>query len=89
MDYYVFLLLLKHQVKEEKAAKVFQACRGIVKNDSNVALYLLPHVVVQVLLDGTQEDQEEVRLSVSTCTVVCYTSALMWCWMAYRRTKRR
>ena len=49
------------QTKEEKPRKVFNACRGVIKNDSQMALYLLPHIVVHNLLCGNDADHEEVR----------------------------
>ena len=45
----------------EKAKQVFDCCRGIIKNDHQVALYLLPYCAVHLLLDGTENDSEEVR----------------------------
>ncbi len=33
-----------------------------MKNEHHVALYLFPYVVIQILLDGTKEDQDEVSV---------------------------
>ena len=37
--------------KRTNSSRVFEACRGVLKNDSQMALYLLPHAVVQALLE--------------------------------------
>ena len=37
----------------------------ILQHDVKTALFLLPHVLLYVLLDGTQEDVEEVRYSIT------------------------
>ena len=48
------------QVSSPKVKQVFDTCRGVVRSDHNMSLYLLPHVAVQVLLDGSSEDHKEV-----------------------------
>ena len=50
------------QVKGENPQKIFKACSGTVKNEHHVAYYLLPYVVIQVLLDGSDDDRFEVGL---------------------------
>ncbi|KAK7486773.1 hypothetical protein BaRGS_00021920, partial [Batillaria attramentaria] len=50
---------LVSKVKDGKAQQVFQACTATNYQNVQVALYLLPHVVVQVLLDGRAEDHVE------------------------------
>lgn len=43
---------------------MFEACRGVIKlgGDSNIALFILPHVAVQVLIDGGREEHNLVSL---------------------------
>ncbi|KAK6188750.1 hypothetical protein SNE40_004864 [Patella caerulea] len=48
------------KVKQPKAFRVFQTCSATIKYHIHVALYILPHVTVQVLQDGVQEDVNEV-----------------------------
>ncbi|CAL1526088.1 unnamed protein product, partial [Lymnaea stagnalis] len=48
------------KVKEGKASKVFLACSAVKRHNKQVALYILPHVVLHVLLDGTTEDIKEI-----------------------------
>ncbi|RMX47129.1 hypothetical protein pdam_00018677 [Pocillopora damicornis] len=48
------------KVKGQKPSHTFQACSKIFKHDVKTALFLLPHVLLYVLLDGTKEDVEEV-----------------------------
>ena len=44
--------------------RVFNACRGVMKNDSQKALQLLPHAVVQALLDDdTDTFSDEVSVT--------------------------
>ena len=45
---------------------LFVLCHVIFQHDVKTALFLLPHVLLYVLLDGTQEDVEEVRSPVNT-----------------------
>ena len=40
--------------------EILGACSGTVKNEHHVAYFLLPYVVTQVLLDGSDEDRNEV-----------------------------
>lgn len=44
------------------ACQVFTACSAINRHNQQVALYILPHVVLHVLLDGTLDDATEVGL---------------------------
>ena len=37
---------------------VFEACRGVVKQDSQIALYMLPYITIQVLQDSGPEDHK-------------------------------
>ncbi len=51
------------QIKDKKSREVFDACNGSVKNDHQIALYLLPFVMLQVLLDGEQIDKKDVSFT--------------------------
>ncbi|XP_013417435.1 serine/threonine-protein kinase ATR-like isoform X2 [Lingula anatina] len=51
---------LVSKVKLPKASKVFRACSAVFKHDTQCALYLLPHIVVQVLLDGDAAQHQEI-----------------------------
>jgi hypothetical protein len=48
------------QVKDNMASQIFGACSATKRHSVQVSLYLLPHVVLQMLLDGTDRDQLEV-----------------------------
>jgi hypothetical protein len=48
------------QIQEEKARCLFECSRGVIRNDSHVALYLLPFVIVQALVEGGEGDNQEV-----------------------------
>jgi len=57
------LFVLDFQVKaESKAYKVFKSCSAVIKFDSDIALFVLPYVILHVLQDGSQEDINEVSL---------------------------
>jgi len=45
------------KLEHDVSRKVFEACRGVVKQggDSHIAVYILPHVAAQVILDGIEE----------------------------------
>ena len=60
-------------MSQAKAKQVFDTCRAVVKTDQNLALYLLPHVAVQVLLDGTQVDHDEVFVVLSVGAAFVYS----------------
>ncbi|KAK2190032.1 hypothetical protein NP493_91g01005 [Ridgeia piscesae] len=51
---------LSSKTKEEKPKRVFDACRGVIRNDSQMALYLLPHIVIHNLLGGDDSDHEQI-----------------------------
>lgn len=55
---------LLDKVKEDKALKVFRACSLVFKNDSNLALFLLPRVLVCVLADTDAAGREQVMTEV-------------------------
>lgn len=61
VSFYNELLIQLVKVKEKQARQVFEACSAAQRNDLQVALYLLPYEVVQVLLDGTEQDHLEVE----------------------------
>ncbi|XP_074649776.1 serine/threonine-protein kinase ATR-like [Tubulanus polymorphus] len=50
------------KVVQEKALKVFQACSAVIKHNINIALYLLPHILLQVLLDSKDCTANEVPI---------------------------
>ncbi len=39
---------------------VFKSCQALLKHDINTALFLLPHVLLHVLLDGKAAGKNEV-----------------------------
>ncbi|KAF9945530.1 serine/threonine-protein kinase M1 [Mortierella alpina] len=53
-------LALITTVSGQNASVIFQACRHVAKNDSNLCLYILPHLVLNVLLEGSDKDKDEV-----------------------------
>ena len=59
-DYFVL------QVKGDQQLDILQPCCGIVKHEHQVAYFLLPYVVTHVLLDGSDEDRDEVLPSLLT-----------------------
>ncbi|KAI8840920.1 hypothetical protein BC829DRAFT_16893 [Chytridium lagenaria] len=52
-------LILK--VNGEEAKRLFTACKMVAEQNINVALYLLPHLVLLVLTTGDQEQFKEVQ----------------------------
>ena len=48
------------QVRQEKPRSVFRACEAAMSNTVDLALYILPSVVFQTVVDGTDTDREEV-----------------------------
>ncbi|KAI1315377.1 serine/threonine-protein kinase M1 [Mortierella claussenii] len=53
-------LALIAKITSRHAKEIFQACKHLVSYDTNTCLYILPHVVVSVLVDGTDQDREEI-----------------------------
>lgn len=49
------------KIKHPMARKVFESCKMIMLHDLNVAIYLLPRILIYVLLDGSKEEVSEVR----------------------------
>ncbi|GFR86846.1 serine/threonine-protein kinase atr, partial [Elysia marginata] len=47
------------KVKSGKACQVFTACIATKRHNQQVALYMLPHIVLHVLLDGSPEEITE------------------------------
>ena len=47
-------------MEESEACQVFGVCRAVIKNDRQVALYLLPYVTVHMLLEGNDTHRNEV-----------------------------
>ncbi|KAG0411510.1 hypothetical protein HPB47_011364, partial [Ixodes persulcatus] len=62
---------LLDKVKEKTAVDVFRACSLVLKNDSSLALFLLPRVLVCALADSDQAGREEVMLEVLTVLRHC------------------
>uniref|UniRef100_A0A4D5RS55 Serine/threonine-protein kinase ATR n=1 Tax=Ixodes scapularis TaxID=6945 RepID=A0A4D5RS55_IXOSC len=62
---------LLDKVKEKTAVDVFRACSLVLKNDSSLALFLLPRVLVCALADSDQAGREEVMLEVLTVLQHC------------------
>lgn len=56
MTIQLFLL----QVTEKQWKMVFEVCRGVINQDKFIALYLLPYLILQVLIEGSAEDQSMV-----------------------------
>lgn len=46
--------------------KIFNACRGIVRHDVQVAMYLLPYLVLNVVCDGTKEARSGITEEILT-----------------------
>ncbi|XP_048255679.1 serine/threonine-protein kinase ATR-like isoform X1 [Haliotis rufescens] len=55
-----YLIHLTSRLNPGKTARVFQACSACIRHNIQVALYILPHVVVQVLQDGRSDDIQEI-----------------------------
>ncbi|KAJ3091648.1 serine/threonine-protein kinase M1 [Quaeritorhiza haematococci] len=52
---------LIEKAKGARAQKIFGACRNVVKeHDVNIALSLLPHLVLNILIDGIDGDQADI-----------------------------
>ncbi|XP_076342325.1 serine/threonine-protein kinase ATR-like isoform X3 [Tachypleus tridentatus] len=51
---------LLQKIKRENTARVFQSCFMIVKNDVKTAVFLLPHIMVNVLQDASNEEKEDI-----------------------------
>ncbi|CAH1797711.1 unnamed protein product [Owenia fusiformis] len=47
-------------VKDTKASMIFKSCSVVVKHDHNTALYLLPNIIVQALIDGTANQTQQI-----------------------------
>ncbi|ORX89906.1 hypothetical protein K493DRAFT_288711 [Basidiobolus meristosporus CBS 931.73] len=53
------------KVRGENARKIFSVCRNIVKTgNTNIALYLLPHLVLNILISGNDVQREEILTEV-------------------------
>ena len=48
------------KVTSPYAKEVFQACKNVVPYDINTCLYILPHLVLNVLIEGSEEDRKEI-----------------------------
>ncbi|XP_035661643.1 serine/threonine-protein kinase ATR-like [Branchiostoma floridae] len=47
------------KVKQDMASRVFRACSTVTKYNETTALFLLPHVLLHALLDGSTEEKQE------------------------------
>lgn len=52
---------LSSRVTQDRPFKVFQACSPIARHDTSIALYVLPHIILQVLLDGAEPDLQDLH----------------------------
>ena len=52
---------LSSRVAQDRPFKVFQACGPIARHDTSLALYILPHIILQVLLDGAEPDLQDLH----------------------------
>ncbi|KAL0365707.1 UNVERIFIED_CONTAM: Serine/threonine-protein kinase ATR [Sesamum angustifolium] len=61
-------------------SKIFNACRGIVRHDMQVAMYLLPYLVLNAVCDGTEEARsgitEEILSVLDAAASDCSTTAV-------------
>ncbi|KAK3833924.1 MAG: hypothetical protein JOS17DRAFT_682790 [Linnemannia elongata] len=53
-------LSLTAKVIGRNAKEVFQACKHVIPYDTATSLYILPHLVLHVLLEGSERDQREI-----------------------------
>ncbi|KAF9560300.1 serine/threonine-protein kinase M1 [Mortierella alpina] len=53
-------LALIATVSGQNVSEIFQACRHVARNDTSMCLFILPHLVLNVLLDGSDKDKNEV-----------------------------
>ncbi|CAO3569415.1 unnamed protein product [Mortierella alpina] len=53
-------LALIATVSGQNVSEIFQACRHVARNDTSMCLFILPHLVLNVLLDGSDKDKDEV-----------------------------
>lgn len=48
------------QVSGDNAVKIFQSCKHVIAYDTNICLYILPHLVLNVLRDGSATEQQDI-----------------------------
>jgi len=49
------------KIQDENAKKIFTPCKNVVKSeDINISIYLLPYLVLNVLIDGTDNYRDEI-----------------------------
>ncbi|KAF9155074.1 serine/threonine-protein kinase M1 [Linnemannia schmuckeri] len=53
-------LSLTAKVIGRNAKEVFQACKHVIPYDTATSLYILPHLVLHVLLEGSERDQRDI-----------------------------
>ncbi|KAF9435330.1 serine/threonine-protein kinase M1 [Entomortierella beljakovae] len=56
----IWTLVLISKVNSRNAKEIFQACKHVVPYDTNICLYMLPHLVLNVLIEGTERDRGEI-----------------------------
>ncbi|GAB1608793.1 serine/threonine-protein kinase ATR-like [Argonauta hians] len=56
----IWTTYLASQYQQSQPLHVFQVCSPITRYDSSIALYMLPHVVVEVLINGTEGDFRDI-----------------------------
>ncbi|KAG0006287.1 serine/threonine-protein kinase M1, partial [Modicella reniformis] len=56
----VWTLVLIGKVTGRYAKDVFQACKHVVPYDTNTCLYILPHLVLDILIEGSEKDRREI-----------------------------
>ncbi|ORZ11293.1 hypothetical protein BCR41DRAFT_110660 [Lobosporangium transversale] len=61
-----WVLDLIGKVTSRYAKDIFQACKHVVPYDTNTCLYILPHLVLTVLVDGSDKDREEIVSEMGT-----------------------
>ncbi|KAF9584971.1 serine/threonine-protein kinase M1, partial [Lunasporangiospora selenospora] len=54
------------KVEGRYAKEIFQACKHIVAYDTSTCLYILPHLVLNVLIEGSEKDQQDIVNEMAT-----------------------
>ncbi|KAF9354246.1 serine/threonine-protein kinase M1 [Mortierella sp. AD094] len=56
----VWTMVLINKVTGRYTKEIFQACKHVVPYDTSTCLYMLPHLVLTVLLEGSSKDRSEI-----------------------------
>ncbi|KAF9205154.1 serine/threonine-protein kinase M1 [Haplosporangium sp. Z 27] len=56
----IWTLALISKVNGRYTKEIFQACKHVVPYDTSTCLYMLPHLVLVVLLEGSEKDRMEI-----------------------------